>query len=137
MRNFAFAAHVSTLMPASSVSVRQERALNKMLCASECEAEFRGVARAWGVEGIQRASRIRRCKAQMLETDALTHLWNIQSFSLLLTDCSMVWYLRDTRKGSALALSCEIVDHICHQDDECGRLPWKQVIVKRQNGVIE
>jgi hypothetical protein len=135
VRNFEFSSHVRPVMPPSSLSVRQERAFNKTLCASEYRAEFHGVTRAWGFEGIQRASRIRGWKTQMLETEALTRLWNIKFFSLLLPDCFMVWYLRAIGNGSTLALSHEIVDRICHQDDVRGTLPWKRVIVKRQNGV--
>jgi hypothetical protein len=82
------------------------------------DAEFHGVARACGVEDIQGTSRIRGCQAQRLETGNLRRLPNIKFFSLLLTDCSMVWYLRAIGNGSALALSSEIVD----REDICGRL---------------
>jgi hypothetical protein len=34
--------HVSPAMPMSSLSLRQERAFNKSLCAGECGAEFHG-----------------------------------------------------------------------------------------------
>jgi hypothetical protein len=140
VRNFAFAAHVRPVMQESSLSVRQEQVFNKTLRANEYGTEFNGVARDWGVEDIERASGIRRYKAHKLETDALTRLWNRKSFLLLLIDCSMVWYLRAIRNGSALALSCERVDRIRHHEDVRGRFSCKRVIVKRRNhvnGVIE
>jgi hypothetical protein len=47
----------------------------------------------------------------------------------------MAWYLRAIGNGSALALSCEIVDRICHQEDASGKVTWKRVTVERQNRV--
>jgi hypothetical protein len=88
-----------------------------------------------GVEDIPRTERIHQYKTQKLETDTHTRLWTRKSFLLLLTDGSLVWYLRAIGNGSALALSCEIVDRFCHQEDVCGRFSWKRVIVKRWNGV--
>jgi hypothetical protein len=131
VRNFAFGAHVRPVMPASSLSVRQERVLNKTMCTGQCGTEFHGVTRAWGVKNIQRAYQMHGCKRQKLETDTLLLLWNRKFFSLLLTDYSRVWCLRAKGNGSALALSCEIVDQICHEEGVCGRFSRKRVIVKR------
>jgi hypothetical protein len=45
--NFAFAAYVRSVVPASSLSVRQERAFNKTLCTSECGGRI-----SWSCESL-------------------------------------------------------------------------------------
>jgi hypothetical protein len=91
--------------------------------------------REHGASNAQRAYEIRRYKLQKLERDTLTRLWTRKFFSLLLIDYSMVWHLRAIENGSVLVLSCEILDRICRQEDAYGRFFWKQLIVKRRNGV--
>jgi hypothetical protein len=53
-------------------------------------------------------------------TQALHAFLDQKVFLVVLTDYSMVWYLRAIGNEFALTLSCEIVNQIYPQEDVCG-----------------
>jgi hypothetical protein len=105
VRNFAFVAYSKSVMSASSLSVRQERPFNKTLCPSEGGQNFVELRELGASKASIKLLEFTDAKKQKLETGALRRLWNMKLFSLLLTNCFMVWYPRVIGNGSPLAFS--------------------------------